>query len=148
MKIQGFPAHFWVVTTPTPFSGLGDICFRCDFIQFALQIRGGLNENEIVGVYADQQAATQDAEDLLKSMQVAKGESDEDGVIHPSPWPEWFATQDSHTGVFLCDKATDEKIRVEPPKDWGRNWAWNITEDGTGIFMKRMTGWMIGHKCP
>ena len=70
MKIQGLPAHFWVVTTPTPLSGLGDICFRCDFAQFALQVRGGLNENEIVGIYADQQAAAQEAEHLLKAMQV------------------------------------------------------------------------------
>ena len=102
MKIQGLPAHFWVVTTPTPLSGLGDICFRCDFAQFALQVRGGLNVNEIVGIYADQQTATQDAEHLLKAMQVAKGESDEDGVIHPSPWPEWFATQDSaHRSIPL-----------------------------------------------
>jgi hypothetical protein len=67
MKIQGLPAHFWVVTTPTPLSGLGDICFQCDFTQFALQVRGGLNENEIVGIYADQQAATQEAEALLQT---------------------------------------------------------------------------------
>jgi hypothetical protein len=70
MKIQGLPDHFWVVTTPTPVSGLGDICFQCDFAQFALQVRGGLNENEIVGIYADQQAAVQEAEALLQTMQV------------------------------------------------------------------------------
>ena len=68
MKIQGLPAHCWVVTTPTPLSGLGDICFRCDFVQFALQVRGGLNENEIVGIYADQQAAIQEAEALLQAI--------------------------------------------------------------------------------
>ena len=67
MKIQGLPAHCWVVTTPTPLSGLGDICFQCDFAQFALQVRGGLNEKEIVGIYADQQTATHEAEHLLKA---------------------------------------------------------------------------------
>ena len=73
MKIQGLPDHFWVVTTPTPVSDLGDICFQCDFAQFALQVRGGLNENEIVGIYADQQAATQEAEALLHASSSHKG---------------------------------------------------------------------------
>ncbi len=73
MKIQGLPDHFWVVTTPTPLSGLGDICFQCDFTQFALQVRGGLNENEIVGIYADQQAATLEAEHLLQASSSQKG---------------------------------------------------------------------------
>jgi hypothetical protein len=68
MKIQGLPDHFWVVTTPTPVSDLGDICFQCDFAQFARQVRGGLNENEIVGIYAEQQAATQEAEALLQAI--------------------------------------------------------------------------------
>ncbi len=78
MKIQGLPDHFWVVTTPTPLSGLGDICFQCDFAQFALQVRGGLNENEIIGVYADHQAAVEVAEALLHAVQIAKGESGEE----------------------------------------------------------------------
>ena len=73
MKIQGLPDHFWVVTTPTPVSDLGDICFQCDFAQFALQVRGGLNENEIVGIYADQQAAAQEAEHLLQASSSYKG---------------------------------------------------------------------------
>ncbi|MGA2254630.1 MAG: hypothetical protein ABSG53_08220 [Thermoguttaceae bacterium] len=74
---------------------------------------------------------------MLQAMQVARGESDEDALIHPSPWPDWFATQDSLTGVFLCNNATGENVKIEPPREWGRNWAWNITEDGSGIIMKR-----------
>jgi hypothetical protein len=26
---------------------------------------------------------------------------------------------------------------VEPPAEWGRDWSWNITEDGGGIYFRR-----------
>ena len=71
MRVVGLPEHFWVVTIPTTQSEIGDVCFQCDFAQFALQIRGGLNEKEIVGIYADQDAAVAVAEALLQ----ARGES-------------------------------------------------------------------------
>ena len=61
MKVKGMPEWFWIVTVPTPYSSIGDICFRCDFRQFALQVRGGLDENTIVGVYADEAAARAEA---------------------------------------------------------------------------------------
>ena len=65
MKLQGIPEWFWVVNVPTPHSTIGDICFRCDFRQFALQVRGGLDENSIVGVYADEAIAEAEAARLL-----------------------------------------------------------------------------------
>ena len=65
MKLQGLPEWFWVVTVPTLYSTIGDICFRCDFRQFALQVRGGLNENSIVGIYADEAPAQVEAKRLL-----------------------------------------------------------------------------------
>ena len=65
MKLQGLPEWFWVVTVPTLYSSIGDICFRCDFRQFALQVRGGLNENSIVGIYADEAPAQVEAKRLL-----------------------------------------------------------------------------------
>ena len=58
-------------------------------------------------------------------------------VIHPSPWPEWFATQDVPRGVSIREKDSDRKIVLEPPPDWGPYWAWNLTEDGTGIYFRR-----------
>ena len=65
MKLQGIPEWFYVVTVPTLYSSIGDICFRCDFRQFALQVRGGLDENTIFGVYADEAIAQADAKRLL-----------------------------------------------------------------------------------
>jgi len=64
--------------------------------------------------------------------------TDQDHIVHKSPFPEWFATQDtSCRGVWLCDRTSDRKVKVEPPAEWGRQWAWNIIEDGTGIYFTR-----------
>jgi len=52
-----FQKRFWIVTKPTHNSELGDCCFDVDFRQFALQIRGGLNIEDIVGFFADRNAA-------------------------------------------------------------------------------------------
>ncbi len=65
MKLKGLPEFFWIVTVPTPHSTLGDICFQCDFQQFAQQIRGGLDEHTIVGIYGDEVEARAEAERLL-----------------------------------------------------------------------------------
>ena len=61
----------------------------------------------------------------------------EDCIVHRSPFPDWFATQDTSRGVWLCDKASEQKVKVEPPLEWGRHWSWNVTEDGTGVYFKR-----------
>lgn len=61
----------------------------------------------------------------------------EDLVIHKAPWSmDWYATQDGSRGVWLCDRAGGEKIRVEPPPEWGRAWRWNVVEDGSGIYFR------------
>ena len=57
MKIHGMVNKFWVVTKPSPVSELGDICFPCTFEQFMLQTRGGLKEEEIVGIYVEEDEA-------------------------------------------------------------------------------------------
>ena len=135
MRIVGMPERFWIVTSPTPVSELGDCCFVCSFKQFALQIRGGLEVESIVGIFADEQLAKDTATRLLTARDAEP--SDADTVTFASPWPEWFATQESMAGVFVVNKATGEKVVVEPPREWGRHWAWNFTEDGTGIVMCR-----------
>ena len=135
MKTHGIPETLWFVVSPTPNSELGDICFECDFERFALQIRGGLDEQKIVGIFADGGEAKELAERLLRAIQQPSEEPDV--RIHKSPWPEWFATQESLTGVCIVNKATGESVVIEPPKEWGRHWAWNITEDGTGIVSRR-----------
>ena len=135
MVIVGMPETFWVVTRPTPNSELGDICFESDFKRFALQVRGGLKVENILGIYADQEVANATATKLL----AAVGEqSDPDSVIHRSPFSDWYATQHDNHSVWICDKISNEKIQVEPPADWGSAWAWNIDESGAGIVMRRV----------
>ena len=68
MKLQGIPDSFIVVTVPTLYSNIGDICFRCDLRQFALRIKGGLDENSIVGVYVDDAPAQAEAKRLLTAI--------------------------------------------------------------------------------
>ena len=63
--------------------------------------------------------------------------TEHDRRIHPSPFSDWYATQDASRGVWLCDKTSDRKVKVEPPAEWGRHWAWNVTEDGRGIYFER-----------
>ena len=65
MKIQGMPEQFWVVLKPSPGSTTEDICFACTFSRLMLQVRGGLNEDEIVGIFADETKALQTAARLL-----------------------------------------------------------------------------------
>lgn len=138
MKLHGFPEKFWIVLSPSLTSTLGDIRFECDLRQFALQIRGGLDEREIVAVYADERLATELAEKLLQA--ILQATEDPDVRIHKSPWANWHATQGSLSAVVICSKDGDEEMIVEPPSDWGRKWAWNFTEDGSGIVLRRTQG--------
>jgi hypothetical protein len=65
MKTHGMPERFWVVTKPSPASELCDVCFPCTFDRLIRQVRGGLQEDEIVGIYANENEARQAAERLL-----------------------------------------------------------------------------------
>ena len=65
MEIHGLPETFWVVTKPNRASELGDICFACTYKQLMLQARGGLHENDIAGIYANEAEAKLMAEKLL-----------------------------------------------------------------------------------
>lgn len=135
MQVHGLPDNFWVVTYPTANSHLCDISFECDFERFALQIRGGLDKRTIVGIFAVESEAVELAKKLLQTIQQAS--ENPDLRTHKSPWAEWYASQESTAGVFIINKATGEQVFVEPPKEWGHNWNWNITPDGTGIVMRR-----------
>ena len=137
MITHGFPETFWFVVSPTPNSELGDICFECDFERFARQIRGGLDEQTIVGIFVDQTEAVELAERLLRAIQQPTEEPDI--RFHESPWPGWFASQESLMGVNIINKATGEKVSVAPPTEWGREWAWNISPDGVGIVIRRIS---------
>jgi hypothetical protein len=65
MRIEGLPQKFWVVVRPSPHSTLRDILFSTDFSGFAKQIRGGLHESEIAGIYAEEPPALALAKLLL-----------------------------------------------------------------------------------
>ena len=65
MEINGMPERFWVVTKPAPGSELVDVCFACTFERLLLQGRGGLQEDEIVGIFADEDEAKDEAMLLL-----------------------------------------------------------------------------------
>ena len=45
---------FWIVTEAHPISTLADICFQTDARGFALQVKGGLEPDEIVGLFTDE----------------------------------------------------------------------------------------------
>jgi hypothetical protein len=65
MLIRGLPEKFFVVTKPSPVSTVEDILFPCDFERLMLQIRGGLQEDEIVGIFADEDEARLTARELV-----------------------------------------------------------------------------------
>lgn len=65
MQIHGLSETFWVITKPTEVSALDDICFACTFERLLLQGRGGLHEDDIIGVFADEADAKETAKTLL-----------------------------------------------------------------------------------
>src|SRR5208282_6293472 len=65
MRIHGLSNTFWVVTRPNRVSELGEICFACTFKQLINQSRGGLHEQELIGIFADEAEAKRMALKLL-----------------------------------------------------------------------------------
>ena len=65
MKTHGMPETFYIVTKPSPVSTLEDIFFACTYERLMQQARGGLQEDEIVGIFADETEARQAAARLL-----------------------------------------------------------------------------------
>ena len=60
---------FFIVTRPDKDSVKEDILDECDIISFATRIKGGLNFEEIVGVYKQKSDASREATQLLKNFQ-------------------------------------------------------------------------------
>ena len=55
MEISGLPERFWVVTEPSP--STEDMCFACTFEGLMRRVLGGLQEDEIMGFYANESEA-------------------------------------------------------------------------------------------
>jgi hypothetical protein len=65
MKTYGLPEQFWVVTRPSEFSTAENTLFPSTFDRLMSQVRGGLNEDDITGIYADETEARRAAAALL-----------------------------------------------------------------------------------
>ena len=119
MNIVGLPPKFWVVTQPSPVSIFTDICFACDFAGFASQVRGGLSEEHIVGIFAGEEQAAEQARALLAARPPIgpNDEHDPNALYHASPWSDWFAGQHPIRGVWICNRATGQQVKLEPPSE-------------------------------
>ena len=66
---------FWVVEKPSISSTLDDICFECENVAYLInQVRGGLNEKNIVGLFTKEAKAKKMAEKLLADLDKKKNE--------------------------------------------------------------------------
>ena len=66
---------FWVVEKPSTSATLDDICFECENIAYLInQVRGGLSENDIKGVFFKEAKAKKLAEKLLADRDKKKDE--------------------------------------------------------------------------
>ena len=65
MKIQGIPEQFWGVIKPSSVVELSDILFPCTFVGLMDRVRGELHEDEIAGMFADEDEAKEAAMRLL-----------------------------------------------------------------------------------
>lgn len=66
---------FWVVEKPSTSSTLDDICFECENIAYLInQVRGGLSEKDIKGVFKKEAKAKKLAEKLLAERDKKKDE--------------------------------------------------------------------------
>jgi len=77
MKVEykGVPKTFWVVSSPTQSSEMGDILFEATFMSFAYTVRGGLDPKDIVGVYARESDARERADEELSKRTAAEQET-------------------------------------------------------------------------
>jgi len=69
MELKGFPRKFWVVTDPRKQGHenpeIDDIAFEANMERMELQFRGGLNADDIYGLYTSESQAKRAAEKLL-----------------------------------------------------------------------------------
>jgi hypothetical protein len=66
---------FWVVEKPSTNSSLNDICFECKNVAYLInQVRGGLDEKNIVGLFTKEAKAKKKAEKLLADLDKKKNE--------------------------------------------------------------------------
>lgn len=139
MQTHDLPSHFWIVTQPVQGSTLTDICFRCDFERIFNQVRGGLKEDDVVGFYRSEGQAIVTALELLKPFGELRIEDADKARYHPTPWCDWYPAQDSIRGVWIISRATGQKLKVEPPVEWGSYWMWKVFDEAGVVFHRTET---------
>jgi vacuolar-type H+-ATPase subunit I/STV1 len=83
---------FWVVEKPSTNSTLKDVCFECkDVAYFANQVKGGLNPEDIKGIFYKEAKATKLAEKLLAERDKKKEEVKEAGEAYKKMKEETLA---------------------------------------------------------
>ena len=66
---------FWIVEKPSTSATLDDICFECENIAYLInQVRGGLSEKDIKGIFFKEAKAKKMAEKLLAERDKKKDE--------------------------------------------------------------------------
>lgn len=59
------PNEFWVVTKPSTHSEFGDIIFTTDLPGLQRQFKGGLDAENIIGIYSDKDEAISIATNVM-----------------------------------------------------------------------------------
>ena len=74
---------FWIVEKPSISSTIDDICFECkDIAYYANQVRGGLSENNVKGVFKTEAKAKKLGEKLLAERDKKKNETKKAGEAY------------------------------------------------------------------
>jgi hypothetical protein len=83
---------FWVVEKPSTSSTLKDTCWECkDVAYFANQVKGGLNPEDIKGIFYKEAKATKLAEKLLAERDKKKDEVKQAGEAYKKMKEETLA---------------------------------------------------------
>ena len=61
--------RLWMVTRPRAASGAGDVCFETDIKSLALQLKGGLDPEDIHAIYTDHAEAEMEAGRILAAFE-------------------------------------------------------------------------------
>ncbi len=61
----------------------------------------------------------------------------ENVVTHPVDFETCCVTQRGRGVAVIRKGELDAQQVLAPPKEWGNSWAWNVLEDGSGIYFRR-----------
>ena len=58
-------------------------------------------------------------------------------ITHGMDFETCFVTQRGRGLAVIKRGEMGPQKRLIPPKEWGDAWAWNVLEDGSGIYLRR-----------